>query len=100
MVEVFLEDPGRTHFAYDLMHASRLQSGTIYPILARLQACGWVVDEAEDIEPEVEGRPRRRRYRLCPTGVEQARIALAAMREQRRSSSWTIGLLRPQGDLR
>ena len=32
---------------------------------------------AQDIKPEVEGRPRRRYYRLTEDGAERARIALA-----------------------
>ncbi|RZS38963.1 PadR family transcriptional regulator [Herbihabitans rhizosphaerae] len=71
-------DEKRTEGLYGLQIAeiTGLLPGTTYPILQRLLALGWVVDETEDIDPVREKRPRRRLYRLTPGGVEAARSAL------------------------
>lgn len=54
-----------------------LPSGTIHPILARLESLGWAESRWEDVVPQDEGRPRRCYYRLTKDGAERARIALA-----------------------
>src|SRR6266536_5381166 len=41
-----------------------LKSGTIYPILDRLERAGWLTAEWEGIDESAEKRPRRRNYRL------------------------------------
>lgn len=53
-----------------------LPSGTVHPILARLQKEGWVESRVEDIEPRAGGRPRRRYYRLTDQGAQAARAWL------------------------
>jgi DNA-binding PadR family transcriptional regulator len=56
----------------------------VHPILARLERLHWVESRWEDIDPQVEGRPARRYYRLTAAGVEQARAALARAYRPRR----------------
>ncbi|MGH8899408.1 MAG: PadR family transcriptional regulator [Egibacteraceae bacterium] len=51
-------------------------TGSIYPILARLEQIGWVESEWEAGDPASRG-PRRRFYRLSPGGLASARTALA-----------------------
>jgi PadR family transcriptional regulator, regulatory protein PadR len=51
---------------------SRLASGTLYPILIRLEQAGWIRSEWE--EKEGAGtRPRSRLYRVTGLGVHGAR---------------------------
>ncbi len=50
------------------------------PILARLEACGWVTSRWEDQDPHHLGRPVRRYYRLTPDGVVFAVRALNKVR--------------------
>lgn len=54
-------------------------SGSVVPILMRLEGCGWVTS---DWEPESRDRrgPRRRFYELDPDHVAAARVLLAARR--------------------
>ncbi len=61
----------------EIGQAAELASGTIHPILARLEQCGWLESRWEDADPTREGRPRRRYYRLTPDGVQYAATALA-----------------------
>ena len=42
--------------------AAGLPSGTVHPILARLETVGWLTSRWEDINPRTEGRPARRYY--------------------------------------
>jgi DNA-binding PadR family transcriptional regulator len=53
-----------------------LGSGTVYPILERLSAAGWVESRWETAQPA--GRPRRRYYQVTSTGRAEAATALAA----------------------
>ena len=57
--------------------AAGLPSGTVHPILARLETVGWLTSRREEIDPRAEGRPARRYYHLTPDGAELARAALA-----------------------
>ena len=54
-----------------------LNSGTLYPILFRLERAGWLGSRWEEIDPKAEGRPRRRFYRLTEDGKKLAKEALA-----------------------
>lgn len=50
---------------------SGLPSGTLYPILLRLEEAGWLESEWEAGEPSIMGRPRRRLYRVTALGAKQ-----------------------------
>jgi len=63
-------------YGAELGGQTRLPSGTVHPILARLEGLDWVVSRWEDIDPSAEGRPARRYYRLTENGRAQARAAL------------------------
>lgn len=55
---------------YDLSRETGLKSGTLYPILIRLEQQGWLEALWED-EPS-PGKPRRHLYRLTALGVEES----------------------------
>jgi DNA-binding PadR family transcriptional regulator len=77
VLRTLLEHPTHPMYGVEICQAAGLPSGTIHPILARLEAAGWLLSNWEDVDPRREGRPRRRYYRLSPDGIEQARYALA-----------------------
>ncbi|MGH8879134.1 MAG: PadR family transcriptional regulator, partial [Stackebrandtia sp.] len=56
-----------------------LPSGTLYPILVRLERAGWVATAWEDVDASAAGRPARRYYRLTADGVTAARAELSSM---------------------
>jgi PadR family transcriptional regulator, regulatory protein PadR len=72
VLDAFLEDPNRELSGTDIQKGSGLASGTLYPILLRLESAGWFVSRWEAINPVVAGRPRRRLYRLTPSGLARA----------------------------
>jgi DNA-binding PadR family transcriptional regulator len=68
-------------FGFDIMDATNLPSGTVYPALRRLEAMGlvessWEVDE----KARRANRPRRRNYQLTRAGREQLAEAEARYR--------------------
>lgn len=71
-------------YGFDLMRVTELPSGTIYPILRRLEASGLVRSRwEEDDTAQSEGRPRRRYY--APTAVGRAALADGLERIQAQS---------------
>lgn len=77
VLQVLLADPAAELYGLEVGQQSGLPSGTIHPILARLEGIGWVESEWEDIDPRAEGRPQRRYYRLTATGADSAREAVS-----------------------
>jgi len=82
-----LAEPGRERYGLEMCDLAGLPSGTVYPILARLEQAGWLESAWEDPAlHEAAGRPRRRFYRVTPDGAEQARAALATVARTGRRS--------------
>ncbi len=72
-----LVDPSRELYGLEIGRAAGLASGTVHPILARLEAIGWVESRWEEVDPRDASRPARRYYRLTPSGSQAAPPALA-----------------------
>lgn len=69
------------HHGFDIMDATGLPSGTVYPILRRLDGEGLVRSRWErDTVARREQRPPRRYYELSAGGGAFAREAVARMR--------------------
>jgi len=73
----FMERRTAWRYGYELSRETGLKSGTLYPILMRLEKyqlleAAWVATE--------EGVPPRHTYRLTPNGLEFARAKLAEAR--------------------
>ncbi|MBB4690352.1 PadR family transcriptional regulator [Paractinoplanes abujensis] len=86
-----LAEPGAQRYGLELMQQSGLPSGTLYPILARLERAGWVESRWEEIDPVAEGRPSRRYYRLTADGVVAARREVALMQQQMARATGATG---------
>jgi PadR family transcriptional regulator, regulatory protein PadR len=72
-------------YGLELMEETGLPSGTIYPIIARLEQAGWLASRREDPALyEKRKTPPRRYYRLTRDGAELAQSALARARQPRR----------------
>ena len=63
----------------DIAKGTRLASGTLYPLLARLESAGWAASRWEEVDPREAGRPRRRFYHLTKSGRAHAHEALSAL---------------------
>lgn len=78
VLEAFLENPSDELSGADVQKRGGLASGTLYPILLRLESAGWFVSRWETIDPARAGRPRRRLYRLTPSGLKRASEVFAS----------------------
>ena len=76
VLRVLLDDPTGDHYGLDIAREINLKTGTIYPLLARLEQHGWLTSGKEQIDPSKEGRPARRIYRLTGVGESRARQTL------------------------
>jgi PadR family transcriptional regulator, regulatory protein PadR len=77
VLRAFLADATVPQYGYDLMKAANLPSGTLYPMLARLQQQGLVTSQWETQAGDAGGRPPRKYYKLTGEGVRAARLELA-----------------------
>jgi len=60
-------------YGFDIMDATGLSSGTVYPTLRRMENAGLVHSRWEDRGAATrEGRPRRRMFELTPDGRQAA----------------------------
>jgi DNA-binding PadR family transcriptional regulator len=92
VLSAMLSDLETEWYGLELSKRSGLKPGTIYPILDRLLKADWLERRWEDIDPSVEGRPRRRLYRLSGVGAPAARHALnehlASLQQSQAAAQW------------
>src|SRR5262245_2579864 len=76
VLDALAEAPRSWRYGLEIAAATDLKSGSLYPILARLDERGMV--ESKWLEPEKPGRPARHAYRITAAGR-------AALNEARRA---------------
>ena len=79
------------HYGYDLSKETGLKSGTLYPILMRLESHGWLEARWEESPPS--GKPPRHLYRLTANGLQEAPAILPSATERP-----AVDALRPAGE--
>jgi len=73
-----------SRFGFDVMEATGLTSGTVYPTLDRLEHRGLLRSRWEDeATARAEGRPARRYFSLTASGVSTLEAALQKHRTLR-----------------
>jgi PadR family transcriptional regulator PadR len=82
VLNAMLQDPIGDHYGLALIDATGVKSGSLYPVLRRLEEQRWVVGEWEDIDEAAEGRRRRRYYKLTPDGLAVAIDLVTETRNQ------------------
>jgi PadR family transcriptional regulator PadR len=90
VLRALLSDADSELYGVEIGAAAGLPSGTVHPILARLERIGWVTSRWEDIDPSVEGRPARRYYKVDAQGAEAAQNALAMAYQSRRAAKVSL----------
>jgi PadR family transcriptional regulator PadR len=95
VLRAMLQAPTHTHYGLRLAGETGLPTGTIYPILARLEKAGWVSSSWEEREPAELERPRRRLYTLTGSGAHSARAALADVHRLLTLAPGQPGVVRP-----
>jgi DNA-binding PadR family transcriptional regulator len=89
VLRFLVETPREGRSGAEMSKATKVGSGTLYPLLARLETAGWLKSEWEVIDPSAAGRPRRRFYRLTAIGQNSALAALADLQMIRGELAWT-----------
>lgn len=82
ILAIFLEDPDEPRYGFDLMERTSLPSGSLYPILIRLERAGWIIGDREEIDSSAEGRPPRRYFRLTAEGYPAAQQRVSQLHER------------------
>jgi PadR family transcriptional regulator PadR len=77
VLRVLLAEPTREAYGGEIGRAAGLPSGTVTPILARLENARILTSRVEEVDPSQAGRPRRKYYAFTPDGAERARDHLA-----------------------
>lgn len=78
VLEALLHGSGEVH-GFRVAQLTGRPTGSVYPILMRLENAGWVDSRWESVH-ELENRPRRRFYVLTEDGRSKARALLLARR--------------------
>ena len=79
---------GGYRYGFDIMEVTGLPSGTVYPVLRRLERSGLLRSRWESAVAAMEGgRPRRRLYELTSAGEDALAVANAKLAEARRMLS-------------
>ncbi|HZV86492.1 MAG TPA: PadR family transcriptional regulator [Candidatus Binatus sp.] len=72
----------------EIARTTKLASGTLYPILMRLEEAGWVESRWETEDPHELGRPRRRFYQVTGVGLRKARSAFRELVVPLKEFAW------------
>jgi len=72
VLTAFLRAPRNNLSGADIGRETKLASGTLYPILLRLEEAGWLHSRWEEQSPHTLKRPRRRMYQITAIGEKKA----------------------------
>ncbi|MFD7627544.1 PadR family transcriptional regulator [Streptomyces sp. NPDC059851] len=89
VMEAFLVADDDLH-GFAVARAAGKPTGSIYPILARMEEAGWLESRWESEHPD-PGRPRRRFYKLTPDGMASARAVVLERRGQLPTPTPAVG---------
>src|SRR2546428_6897614 len=88
--------PAGARHGFDVINATGLPSGTVYPALARLEHEGLVQSRWEEhTVAQKEKRPPRRYYEVTTAGEKILATAVAALKERERSARARLRAFRP-----
>lgn len=88
VLRVFMESPNAGLAGSDIWKATKMFSGTLYPILLRLEKAGWLKSWWEEVDPSEAGRPRKRLYQLTNAGYAKAQAAFRELEFTPGVPSW------------
>ena len=89
LLEALLDAESRWSYGYELASLTGIKSGTLYPLLIRLEAQGYL--EAEWQQPVASGRPPRHAYRLTAAGRRLARAEAVLSDQPGSPAGWRKG---------
>jgi PadR family transcriptional regulator, regulatory protein PadR len=90
VLRLLLDSPHHARSGAEIAKATGVLSGTLYPMLIRMENSGWVESRWENVDPREAGRPRRRFYELTEKGHKEAALALADLQVNVEAPSWAM----------
>lgn len=69
VLRIYRDHPESKFSGREIGRLANLASGTVYPIMLRLEGRGVLKSEWENVDPHVEKRPRRRFYSITDDGL-------------------------------
>jgi PadR family transcriptional regulator, regulatory protein PadR len=91
VLALFLESPDNPRYGLEISKEAQVRPSSLYPLLARLEAAGWLESEWETVDPHTERRPARRWYRLTRLGTAEARRELEPLVARLRALGPALG---------
>jgi PadR family transcriptional regulator PadR len=85
-----MSDRKRELSGAEIAKLSKLSSGTLYPILYRLEEFGWLDSRWESGDPTVLGRPRRRYYRITGEGARRVQEVVRELTPNVGGLEWNL----------
>ena len=89
VLRMFLDRPSRQFAGSDIAKETEMLSGTLYPILMRLEEAQWLESEWEQLDPSEAGRPRKRLYRITGLGQRKAYEAFSEIGISEGEPAWS-----------
>jgi DNA-binding PadR family transcriptional regulator len=88
VLNAFLASPRDELSGSDIGSITKLASGTLYPILLRLEHAGWLESHWEKQTPQKLKRPRRRFYCITALGANNAMAVFQEFAPVYRRHAW------------
>jgi DNA-binding MarR family transcriptional regulator len=79
VLRIFADNPNDSFAGSDIAKVTKILSGVMYPMLMRLERARWLHSKWEGVDASSLGRPRKRLYRITPTGLRKTRAAFAEL---------------------
>jgi PadR family transcriptional regulator PadR len=88
VLDALVSSPHNELSGAQIARITGLASGTLYPLLLRLERAGCVESRWETDDPHTLGRPRRRFYHVTSLGAENARTEARRFEPALRRLAW------------
>ena len=88
VLTAFLWESGAELSGAEIARSTGLQTGTLYPILFRLETAGWLTSHWEPGTPQKLGRPRRRLYKITGLGIKNSKTAMREIVSPLKEFAW------------
>lgn len=89
VLSAILERPRDGLSGAEISRGTGLASGTLYPILIRLEKAGWLSSSWEDGDPVELRRPRKRFYKVTAPGAKALQDVSRSLSPNAGGLAWT-----------
>jgi PadR family transcriptional regulator, regulatory protein PadR len=90
ILQMFASRPSHSLAGSDILKETGFPSGTLYPILSRLERAHWLSSEWEQVSPIEVGRPRKRLYQLTALGARKTKEAFSELNAPLGRLAWNM----------